>query len=698
MYINNILSKDVQYIKGVGPNRVKILAKLNIRTVLDLIYYFPNTWVDRTNITPINKVRIGEKEAVKGVVIDKGTIITRSRLKITQVLIKDEKGYISGVWYNQPYMEKIFNKGDSVIFFGKVEFFRGAFQISTPEYEIIKTKTGKESADEDDIINVNRIVPIYPLTENISQKQLRKIIKYALDNYLNYVEEYLPDYIQNKYSLINIKQALYNIHFPTDFSELEKSKKRLKFDEFFILQTAFALRRKRIKENKAPVLNIHGELFNKILNNLPFTLTSAQERTLNEIKQDLISGKPMNRLIQGDVGSGKTIVALLSCVIAADSNMQSAIMAPTEILAMQHMKNFSNFLKDINIRIGLLTGGIRKSEKQDLLAKLKTGDIDIIIGTHALIQEEVAFKNLGLVVIDEQHRFGVLQRAKLMEKGGFLPHTLIMTATPIPRTLSLTVYGDTDISIIDELPPGRKPITTILFEDNKKEKLYSFILQRLKEGAQIYAVYPLVQESEKLDLKSAIEMEKEWAEVFSDYKTALVHGQMKNEERDKIMKDFKEKKIDILVATTVIEVGIDVPTATVMVIEHAERFGLSQLHQLRGRVGRGETQSYCILIGDPKTEEGFKRLNIMTSTNDGFRIAEEDLAIRGPGEFMGTRQHGISEFKIANIIRDNNIMEIAKEAAFNFIQQSDINHNQNKRLFDIIKTKYGDSLNFVNIG
>jgi len=698
MYINNILSKDVQYIKGVGPNRVKILAKLNIRTVLDLIYYFPNTWVDRTNITPINKVRIGEKEAVKGVVIDKGTIITRSRLKITQVLIKDEKGYISGVWYNQPYMEKIFNKGDSVIFFGKVEFFRGAFQISTPEYEIIKTKTGKESADEDDIINVNRIVPIYPLTENISQKQLRKIIKYALDNYLNYIEEYLPDYIQNKYSLINIKQALYNIHFPTDFSELEKSKKRLKFDEFFILQTAFALRRKRIKENKAPVLNIHGELFNKILNNLPFTLTSAQERTLNEIKQDLISGKPMNRLIQGDVGSGKTIVALLSCVIAADSNMQSAIMAPTEILAMQHMKNFSNFLKDINIRIGLLTSGIRKSEKQDLLAKLKTGDIDIIIGTHALIQEEVAFKNLGLVVIDEQHRFGVLQRAKLMEKGGFLPHTLIMTATPIPRTLSLTVYGDTDISIIDELPPGRKPITTILFEDNKKEKLYSFILQRLKEGAQIYAVYPLVQESEKLDLKSAIEMEKEWAEVFSDYKTALVHGQMKNEERDKIMKDFKEKKIDILVATTVIEVGIDVPTATVMVIEHAERFGLSQLHQLRGRVGRGETQSYCILIGDPKTEEGFKRLNIMTSTNDGFRIAEEDLAIRGPGEFMGTRQHGISEFKIANIIRDNNIMEIAKEAAFNFIQQSDINHNQNKRLFDIIKTKYGDSLNFVNIG
>lgn len=697
MYTNNeILNKDVQYIKGVGPDRVKILAKLNIKTVFDLIYYFPYGWIDRSSITPINKVRIGERETVRGVVVDKGTIVTRTRLKITQVLIKDERGYISGVWYNQPYMEKIFNKGDTVIFFGKVEFFRNSFQISSPEYEIIKQKSGND-VNEDDLINAKRIVPIYSLTEKISQKQLRKIIKYALDNYLKYIEEYLPDEIQKKHLFMNLNEALYTIHFPGNFNDLEKAKERLKFDEFFILQTAFALRRKKIKENKAPVFDVNGVLFNKVLNNLPFKLTTAQERTLCEIKNDLVSGKPMNRLIQGDVGSGKTIVALLTCLIAVDSGMQSAIMAPTEILAMQHMKNISAFFKGVDIKAGLLISGIKKNEKQDLLVKLKDGQIDVIIGTHALIQEGVIFKNLGLVVIDEQHRFGVLQRAKLMEKADFLPHTLIMTATPIPRTLSLTVYGDTDISIIDELPPGRKPVITILFEDNKKEKLYSFIGERLKEGAQVYAVYPLVSESEKVDLKSAIEMEKEWARVFSGYKTALVHGQMKSNERDIIMKEFKDRKIDILVATTVIEVGIDVPTATVMVIEHAERFGLSQLHQLRGRVGRGEAKSYCVLIGDPKTEESYRRLNIMINTQDGFIISEEDLAIRGPGEFMGTRQHGLSEFKIANIIRDKNIMEIAKEDANNLIYQSDINHKKKLKLFDIIKLKYGNSFNLSNI-
>lgn len=692
-----IFSRDVQYIKGVGPNRVKILAKLGIKTVLDLLYYFPYGWMDRSNITPINKVRIGEKEVVRGIVVDKGTILTRNRLKITQVLIKDERGYISGVWYNQPYMEKIFNKGDTVIFFGKVEFFRNSFQISSPEYEIIKQKSETEPVDEDDLINVKRIVPIYALTESISQKQLRKIIKYTLDNYLKYIEEYLPDEIQKKYSFMNIKDALYNIHFPSNFNELEESKKRLKFDELFILQTAFALKRKKIKENKAPVFDVNGELYNKILNNLPFKLTSAQERTLCEIKQDLVSGKPMNRLIQGDVGSGKTVVALLTCLMAVDSGLQSAIMAPTEILAKQHMKNISGFLKVADIRVGLLISGIKKSERQDLLARLQAGQIDVIIGTHALIQEGVIFKNLGLVVIDEQHRFGVVQRAKLMGKADVLPHTLIMTATPIPRTLSLTIYGDTDISVIDELPPGRKPVTTILFEDNKKEKLYSFIGERLKEGAQVYAVYPLVSESEKIDLKSAIEMEKEWARVFSGYKTALVHGQMKNEDRDKSMNDFKDGKIDILVATTVIEVGIDVPTASVMVIEHAERFGLSQLHQLRGRVGRGDARSYCVLIGDPKTEDSYRRLNIMINTHDGFKISEEDLAIRGPGEFMGTRQHGLPEFKIANIIRDKDIMEIAKEEANNFICQGDINHKKNIRLFDIIRLKYKDSFGLANI-
>jgi ATP-dependent DNA helicase RecG len=689
------LESGVQYIKGVGPERAKLFLKLGITTVESLLYYFPREWVDRSNILPIIKASPGQPATVSGVVISSETRQVRGALKITSITIKDKSGFITGTWFNQPFMEKKLPRGTFVMFHGKVETYRGMLQIGNPEYEIA------DESDEvpDSAINVNRIVPIYPLTEKLSQKQFRSIIKFAVDNYMDNLNEYMPSEIKSLYNLIDIKTAVYNAHFPQDFKTLEESKRRIIFDEFFFMQLAFAVRKKKVKEKPGILFgaqNVHYKLFEA---SLPFSLTGAQKRVIEEIRGDFTSGKPMNRLIQGDVGSGKTIVAVASAVMAADNGCQSAIMAPTEILASQHMKNISALIASSKLTAVMLLGGMRKKERMAALELIRDGAAQIVIGTHALIQEDVVFKNLGLAIIDEQHRFGVMQRAQLMKKGTTTPHSLIMTATPIPRTLSLSVYGDTDISVIDELPPGRKPIRTIVFESWQTIKLYSFLEERLKEKSQIYMVYPLVEESDKLDLKSAIEMEKHITARFKEYKTSIIHGQMNKEERDMAMDKFRNKEIDILVATTVIEVGVDVPDASVMVIEHAERFGLSQLHQLRGRVGRGSKQSYCVLVGDPKTEDGMKRLGIMAETQDGFKISEADLEIRGPGEFMGTRQHGLPEFRMANIIRDKQILELAKEAAFYFISADNGSNNSKKEeLIHIIKQKYGSNFDLINIG
>ncbi|MCE5299996.1 MAG: ATP-dependent DNA helicase RecG [Spirochaetia bacterium] len=693
------LIKEIQYVKGVGPQRAKLLQTLGVNTVMDLLFYVPRDWVDRSNVKKIGAVIAGTSETVKGKVVGAETKQVRAGLKITRVMIADGSGYLYGTWFNQPFMEKRFSSGDEVIFHGKIEVFRNYMQINTPEYEIMGSPAADSSAVRDDLVETGRIVPIYPLTENLSQKQFRKIIKYTLDNYLQYMEEYMPQSIIKKHSLMGIKDAVYNAHYPASFSELERAKYRLKFDEFFFMQLAFASKKKKIKSETGRIFKTSGPVFDAFIKNLPFTLTGAQQRVVEELKKDLSSGKPMNRLVQGDVGSGKTIVALAAAVLAKESGCQAAIMVPAEMLASQHMRNIGSLLAKTGIRSELLISAVKKQKREEILQGLKDGAIDILIGTHALIQDEVIFKDLGLAIIDEQHRFGVLQRASLIRKAALAPHTLIMTATPIPRTLSMSVYGDTDISIIDELPPGRKPVKTMLFESSDIFKLYDFIEDKLKNKARVYAVYPLVGESDKLDLKSAIEMEKEWAARFKDHKTAIVHGRMKKEERDAAMDAFKKGDIDILVATTVIEVGIDVPEASVMVIEHAERFGLSQLHQLRGRVGRGQDQSWCLLVGDPKTQDGFKRLQVMESTTDGFKISEADLEIRGPGEFMGTRQHGISEFRIANIIRDKNELDIAREAAFGVVSgECDINHGEKEQLYRIIKQKYSASFDLINIG
>jgi ATP-dependent DNA helicase RecG len=688
------LDQPVQYIKGVGPERAQLLEKLGIMTVKDLLYYLPRDWVDRSNLTPIIKLNPGTLETVQGVVIAAETRQVRPRLKITKVTIKDATGFISGVWYNQPYIEKIFKRGYEVIFHGKVDTYRNYLQIGSPEYEIMDDEPGENTS-----VNVNRIVPIYPLTDRLYQKQIRRIIKFALDNYLPELKDDMPEEVIKQYSLAGLKASISSLHFPEDFDSLEKSKRRLIFDEFFYLQLAFLLQRYGIKKEKGIIFSASGAAYGSFMKNLPFSLTNAQKKVLNEISSDLTSGTPMNRLIQGDVGSGKTIVALAACVMAKDSGCQAAIMAPTEILAQQHFKNIQNLLKGMDISCALLSGTMARAKKAKALEGIKDGSTDIAIGTHALIQDDVEFSDLGLCVIDEQHRFGVLQRLALVKKGKRPAHSLIMTATPIPRTISMTVYGDTDVSTIDELPPGRKPIKTHVFESGDTNRIYSFLEERLRQGEQVYAVYPLVAESEKLDLKSAIEMEKHLAARFKEFRTSIIHGRMKKDERDAAMESFRKKETDILVATTVIEVGIDVPDASVIMIEHADRFGLSQLHQLRGRVGRGEKQSYCILVGDPHTEDSIKRLEIMEQTQDGFKISEADLEIRGPGEFLGTRQHGLSEFKIANIFRDRAELSAARKAAENIVSGiCDADHIEKERLVRIIKQRYGANFDLINIG
>jgi len=686
------LEKEIQYLKGVGPARAAALKKLGIENVANLLYYPPRAWADRSHIKPISKLVPGEHETVHGIVVMSSTQKIKFKLTITKVVIQDKSGHITAVWYNQPYIEKQFKKGDEVIMFGKIDMFRGVLQINNPEYEL-------SSPEDNEAVNVNRIVPVYPLTESITQKQFRKMVKFALDNYMQYVTEYLPEEFRKKFNLEELQKSLFQIHFPESFDALEKAKYRLIFDEFFTVQFALNMKRKKMQALKGNVFNITGEYKEIFRQHMPFKLTGAQRRVVEEIKKDVSLGKPMNRLLQGDVGSGKTVVAMIAAVIAKDSGFQTAFLAPTEILAAQHMRTAEKLLEGTGIKAELILGGAATKNKKAALERLKTGETDIVIGTHAIIQETVEFKNLGLAVIDEQHRFGVMQRAALLKKASVKPHVLIMTATPIPRTLAMTVYGDTDVSVIDELPPGRKPIKTVLFSDAKKDRLYAFLEERLKEGGQIYIVYPLVDVSEKLDLKSAIESEKEIAARFPAYKTAIVHGQMKKEERDIIMAEFKLKKVHILAATTVIEVGIDIPNASVMVIEHAERFGLSQLHQLRGRVGRGDKQSYCILVGDPSTEDAIKRLSVMTSTSDGFKIAEEDLAIRGPGDFLGTKQHGLPEFRLANIITDRKILELARSAADWLMSDNcDMDHRKINETIDNIKHKSGRNYDLINIG
>ncbi|GAN34367.1 MAG: ATP-dependent DNA helicase RecG [Candidatus Brocadia sp. AMX2] len=654
------LNQSVQFLKGVGPKRSEIFTKLGIDTIRDVLFYFPRDYKDRTRIQRISEAKIGAEITIQGRVLGIQTRMARSRKSILEIFVGDGTGAIAATWFNQPFLANKFHVGDMVFLHGKVGAYK-YLQLLGPEYEVIR---------ENEIdVKEGSVVPVYSLTEHMSQTHFRKIMKMAVHQFAGHIEEILPKEITKKNQLVSINDAVRNIHFPGTFENLEHARCRLIYEELFILELAMALRRRGIKEETGISFKIGANVDTHIRNLIPFALTNAQERVINEITEDMRSSKPMNRLLQGDVGSGKTVVAIYAILAAIANGYQVAFMTPTEILAKQHFQTIQKYLEHSHVRIQLLTGDTNSRQKKDNLDQIKTGQIDLIIGTHALIEETVQFRQLGLVVIDEQHKFGVVQRLKLKKKG-LRPDVLIMTATPIPRTLSLTLFGDLDISMLDEMPPGRSPVRTIWVTQDKEKNAYGFIKGEIAKGRQVFIVYPLVEESESFDLKSAVtEARRLQADVFPTLRVGLLHGQMKQAEKDKVMMDFKEKRYDILVSTVIIEVGIDIPNATVMVIVHAERFGLSQLHQLRGRIGRGNEQSYCLLFGNPNSNVSAERLKIMTRTHDGFKIAEMDFRLRGPGEFFGTRQHGLPELKISDLMKDFSILKKARDDAFELVSE-----------------------------
>ena len=686
----SLLHQSVQFLKGVGPKRSEILGRLGIHTIHDMLHYFPRDYKDRTRIQKISEAKIGAEITIKGKILAIQNRMARNRKYILEAFVTDETGSIAATWFNQPFLMNKFHVGDNLFLHGKVGAYK-YLQLLSPEYEVIQ--------DAETNIKEGGIIPVYSLTEHISQTQFRKIMKESVHHFTDRIEELLPQEILVKNQLLPLDKAIREIHFPETFDALKRAKTRLVYDELLTLEMAMALRRSGIKEETGIAFKAGPNVDAHIRNLIPFALTNAQERVIREITTDMRSNKPMNRLLQGDVGSGKTVVAIYAILAAIANGYQAAFMAPTEILSEQHFQTIQKYLQHSHVRMQLLTGSTNSKFKKDVLEKIRTGQIDLVIGTHALIEDTVQFKKLGLVVIDEQHKFGVIQRLKLKEKG-FQPDVLIMTATPIPRTLSITLFGDLDISILDEMPPGRTPIKTFWISKDKETDSYNFIHGEINKGRQVFIVYPLVEESAVLDLKAAVtEAKRLQHDVFPACKVGLLHGQMKSGDKDKIMTDFKEKRYDILVSTVIIEVGIDVPNATVMVVEHAERFGLAQLHQLRGRIGRGSELSYCLLFGNPKTNEARERLKIMTKTCDGFKIAEIDFKLRGPGEFFGTRQHGLPELKISDLIKDFPILKQARSDAFEIVSKDPhLTQETHQKIRQRVLETFKDRLEFISIG
>jgi ATP-dependent DNA helicase RecG len=646
---------SVQYIKGVGPQRAKLLKKIGISSIEDALYYLPYRYEDRSSIKKISQLEPGMLTTVTGEValIDFKKI--PGKITILEITVSDGSGIVKAKWFNQPYMKKVFKRGQKLFLSGKVKVnkYHGVgFEMETPEYEFI-------TEGRDSFIHTSRIVPVYRTTSGLGQKTMRTLMYNIVEKAASVIKEFIPEEIISRNSFVGVDIALTSAHFPEreDVDTLNSWRseyhRRLVFDELFLFQLGVQRIKKGIEEEKGIEFNAKPSFTEDLVDSLPFTLTKAQEKVIGEIFDDMERSKPMNRLVQGDVGSGKTVVALMAMLKAVENGYQASMMVPTEILAQQHYFNIISLLKGIDINCQLMTSKVRKGD----------GTPDIMIGTHALIQEGVAFDNLGLAVVDEQHRFGVRQRAMLRKKG-FNSDVLVMTATPIPRTLAMTLYGDLDHSSIDELPPGRTPVETMIVKESKKQMVYDLIRREINTGGQAYVVYPLIEEGENMNIRSAELGCEALNGMFPEMRIELIHGRMKPAERQSVMEQFKSDEIKILVSTTVIEVGVDVPNANVMVIVHAERFGLSQLHQLRGRVGRDKKKSFCIMLayGD-LSEEATRRLAAMKKTTDGFRIAEEDLDIRGPGDFFGTAQSGYPELKVANIIRDSKILVLARKEA-----------------------------------
>jgi len=648
---------------GVGPQRAKTLAKLGLGTIEDaLVQHLPLRHEDRSQIIPLGRVSVGEARTCAGTIAGispppRG----RPRMPLV-VMIRDVSGFLNCAWFNQPYLTRIFKRGQRLIVHGKVQpYGRGPLQMMVKDYELVED-------GPDEKLHTGRLVPVYPLTEGLTQRPLRRLMKRLVDGWADQIDDPLPERVRSGRALLPLPQAIRGAHFPETQEEHAAAHRRLVFDDFFLLEVGLAIRRHREGRRRGFAINPPGALVRRLRASLPYTLTSAQERVWGEIRMDMAEPYPMSRLLQGDVGSGKTVVAALAILAAIEAGYQAALMAPTEILAEQHMMTLSQLLEPLGVRVILLTGAVKGKARQNAAAAVESGQAGCAIGTHALVQGGVAFKRLGLAVIDEQHRFGVAHRAALRGKGES-PDVLVMTATPIPRTLALTLYGDLDVSVLDELPPGRRPIVTVARGGSKRREIYDFLRKQIDDGRQIYVVCPLVEETEASDLRAATEMaERLQREVFPDRRVGLIHGRLRFQDKERVMREFKEGTVHVLVSTTVIEVGIDVPNASVMLVEHAERFGLSQLHQLRGRVGRGPWKSYCILLAGSSSEDAERRIAAMTGTNDGFKIAEVDLELRGPGDFFGTRQSGLPEFRVADLLRDGAMLEEARREAFALVQ------------------------------
>lgn len=698
---------DVQYLKGVGPRLAQLLGQVGVQTVENLLYYFPRRYLDYNNRVKILELEQGQDVTVIGTIRTVNAYKTKTGLSILSLVITDETGMMAANWFlgklSQASLEvqkDRYPKGADVMVSGKVKWdtYKKIPAMDRPQLEILSYQDAS-GAQENDSIHAGRIVPIYALTEGLNLRFLRKAIYQALQDYLDSIIDPMPPEILKQYGLMPLREALRQIHFPETRPLATAARERLVFDELFYVQLRLSLIRQQYKRT-VKGLNLifkedgHAAQLKKLL---PFDLTNAQKRVLAEISTDIASDEPMYRMLQGDVGSGKTIVAILTLLAAVENGYQGALMAPTEILAEQHYRKCLEWLTPLGLRAGLFVGKSKVKERRELRQALLNGQIHIAVGTHALIQEDVEFANLGIVVVDEQHRFGVRQRTLLKSKGQH-PEMLTMTATPIPRSLAMTLHGDLDVSILDELPPGRTPIKTILLTHSQIGQGYQLIRQEILKGRQAYIVFPLIEESETLSAKAATsEAERLQQEVFQELRIGLLHGKMRPEEKDAVMSRFAGGELDILVSTTVVEVGVDVPNSTVMVIENADRFGLSQLHQLRGRVGRGSHQSYCVLVSDSKTETTLTRLGILTESEDGFYISERDLELRGPGEFLGTRQSGLPDFVLADLIEDKDTLEKARKAAFSIAADADY-LNRHPQLRDMVFQKTDDTFSVLGSG
>ena len=688
------LDRPAQFLKGVGPKRTDALARMGIGTARDLLYHVPRRYDDASTVTPIGQLEVGADATAVGRVRSKGVIPTRKGLRIFQVVLEDDSGMLTIAWPGQPWLERKIKEGDVLLVSGPVRFFHGK-QLQPREYTLL-ARAGEDPSDE------GKIFASYPASEEVPQWVLRRIFEANLDELLGFADEdeYMDPAERAASGYLSLEEALTALHRPTRLSDAEAGRRRLAYDELFMLQIVQAQARRKAAEESPGITHVRTNILIRPLHDtLPFALTEAQAAVLREITDDMCSPRRMSRLLQGDVGSGKTVVALFAMLLAVEGGFQAALMAPTEILAEQHARKLGEMLAPLGLETVLLTGSLSAAKRRSATEAIQAG-ASIVIGTHALIQDSVSFKNLGLVVVDEQHRFGVRQRMALSEQEGPRPDTLVMSATPIPRSLAMALYGDVDLSVLDELPPGRLPVKTALRMPDRRDGVYSFIDAQLAEGRQAYIVYPLVTESEKVDLLSATEeFERLSTEVFPGRRLGLLHGQLKSAEKDRVMRAFLAGELDLLVSTTVIEVGIDVGNATVMVIEHAERFGLSQLHQLRGRVGRGADESHCILIAEPG-EGSMERLKIFRDTSDGFEVARADLRIRGQGDLFGAQQHGRDPVLLfADLLTDEELLVHAQRNARALIESdADLSNPDHAKLRSLVEARYRDRIEMFGVG